>query len=97
MPNYLYKCKCGNEFHEVRKLDDADHAWCDGCGGDAERAFEGTTHFKYEHRTNFEKAIHRDLVEANNLERESATNPVRRSNSEQAKIEREVRKLKFTD
>ena len=79
-------------------VDERDAVTCDDCHEIAERQFEGTTAFKWDHRTNTEKSIHRDLVEINQLERESANNQVRvNNNDEQARIEREVRKLKFTD
>ena len=99
MPNYPYKCThCGISFRDVVCVDERDNVNCEACGKHAERIFEGTTNVKYEHRTNAEKGIHRDLMEINKLEKESANNPVRvNDDNEQSRIEREVQKLKFVD
>ena len=99
MPNYPYKCThCGISFRDTKCVAERDNVNCDACGKQAERLFEGTTNVRYEHRSNEEKGIHRDLMEINKLEKESANNPVRvNDNCEQVRIEKEVRKLKFVD
>jgi putative FmdB family regulatory protein len=98
MPNYRYICnKCEIDFREFACVDDRDKVVCPTCAELATRIFEGTTAFKWEHRSNAEKAIHRDLVEANNLEKAAAYKGMAPSEDDQRKLSRELDKLKFTD
>ena len=98
MPSYAYICKhCNKGFREMVAVDERDMVTCDDCHEVAERQFEGTTAFKLGHLSKGEKAIHRDLIEANKLEREAACNNTYRKDEEQVRIEKEVQRLKFTD
>ena len=51
MPFYNYKCSCGNEFEELRRMSEHEIAPCTACGGVAEQTVSGAriaTHgFKY--------------------------------------------------
>ncbi len=100
MPNYKYAhsidngCPYGLTFHHLVSIANRDNFTCPSCGEKVDRLFEGTTAFRYDHYSNAEKGMKRDLMEANRLEKEAAYSG--KSRDEQAKIKREVDNLTFT-
>ena len=99
MPEYKYKCtKCSTVFREMTSIAGRDDVNCPGCAEQAQRQWEGTTAMRYSHKSNVEKGIHSDLVEANKLERLSAYDAgIRDNEGETKRIQREIDRLKFTD
>jgi len=43
MPNYRYRCECGNDWHEVRSVADRGLAICPFCGLGCAQVFEAPT------------------------------------------------------
>jgi hypothetical protein len=103
MPNYLYSHPDNNDcpfvkeygvkFHLVRGIDARDIQSCPECGEILTRIFEGTTSFKYEHTSNKEKSIKRDLMEINRIEKDIALKRVKGDDVGRAK--QEINRLKF--
>ena len=98
MPTYKYYCESHGEFDAESTIANCDKMECIHCGMPVKRLFEGKCSFRYNHRSNVEKAIHRDLVEANSLEKAAAYDPrIVNKPDEERRINREIEKLKFTD
>jgi len=98
MPIYKYYCESHGEFDAESTITKCDEMECIHCGMPVKRLFEGKCSFRYQHRSNTEKGIHRDLVECNNLERTAAYDQsIVKHPEEERRINREIEKLKFTD
>lgn len=104
MPNYLFEhpegiCEIteayGYTFHYCVPIAECDRTLCPACRAPLVRKFEGCTNFRYEHLSNSEKAIKRDLIENNNLEKQKAYGGIKTYEDRQ-RIDAEITKLKFT-
>jgi hypothetical protein len=103
MPNYLYKhndTECeftkeyGHTFHLIRSISERDSQCCPACNCELVRVFEGTLSVKYDHLSNREKLIKKDLIEVNKIEKDIALNRIKGGDVGRAK--QEIHKLKFS-